>query len=161
MAFPLVGAGLVAVRVMGKGIQHLTKKKAAQAVKEGWGSIVKPKKPYSQIKKERQATVQAQRRAAADKKKAKQKVHGEHIRAGTDYGSQGIKAWRNLTPAQRTKASQSLGDLEANIAGSTKVIRKTTTPTAKKGMRFGRQGETTSRKRGCKIMIGYKAGGKV
>ena len=72
MAFPLVGAGLVAVRVMGKGIQHLTKKKAAQAVKEGWGSIVKPKKPYSQIKKERQATVQAQRRAAADKKKAKQ-----------------------------------------------------------------------------------------
>ena len=119
MAFPLVGAGLVAVRVMGKGIQHLTKKKA------------------------------------------KQKVHGEHIRAGTDYGSQGIKAWRNLTPAQRTKASQSLGDLEANIAGSTKVIRKTTTPTAKKGMRFGRQGETTSRKRGGKIMIGYKAGGKV
>ena len=178
MAFPLaVPAGLVAIRIVGQGIKHLTKKQAAKAIKEGWGSTVKTKKPYSQIRKERLSQVKAERKAQASKEKATQQEHGRHIREGTDYATKQKRAWRNLTPAQRKEAGQSLANLEKNIAESTKAVKPPTVSGGQKGMRLPRKGETPLRKRGGvvkrkrgksisrrgggKIMQGYKAGGKV
>ena len=169
MAGPLIPAALVAVRVMGKGIQHLTKKQADKAVKEGWGSTVKAKKPYAQIKKERKAELKVQRKEKATQKKIRQKEHGEQIRTGTDYASKQKRAWQKLTPAQRKTAGQSLANLEKNIRESAKAVKPSTISGGQKGMRLPRKGETPSRKRGGtvkrksggKIMQGYKAGGKV
>tara|TARA_R110002020_G_scaffold473578_1_gene703062 strand:- start:561 stop:1100 length:540 start_codon:yes stop_codon:yes gene_type:complete len=179
MAFPAaVPAGLVAIRIMGKGIKYLSKKQAAKAIKEGWGSTVKKKKPYSQIRKERLSQVKAERKAQASKEKATQQEHGKHIRAGTDYATKQKKAWQKLTPAQRKKAGQSLANLEKNIAESTKAVKPPTVSSSQKGMRLPKKGETyplrkrggvvkrkrgstVSRRGGGKIMIGYKAGGKV
>jgi len=169
MGLPIVAAGLIAVRIMGKGIQHLTKKQADKAVKEGWGSIVKPKKPYAQKRKEHLASTKEATRKAAAKKKDIQKEHGKHIKAGTDYASKQKRAWWNLTPKQRKAAGQSLANLEKSIGESTKAVKPPTVSGGQKGMRLPRKGETPSRKRGGvvkrkaggKIMQGYKAGGKV
>tara|TARA_R100000306_G_C4370197_1_gene139607 strand:+ start:105 stop:617 length:513 start_codon:yes stop_codon:yes gene_type:complete len=170
MAGPLIPAALVAVRVMGKGIQHLTKKQADKAVKEGWGSTVKAKKPYAQIKKERKAELKTQRQIRAAKKKDIQKEHGERIRAGTDYASKQKIAWQKLTPAQRKEAGRSLASLEKSISESTKVLKPSKVSSRQKRMQLPRKGETNplrkrggkvSRKAGGKIMQGYKAGGRV
>ena len=126
MGLPIVAAGLVAVRIAGKGIQYLTKKQAAKAVKEGWGSTVKAKKPYTQIKKERKAELKTQRQTRAAKKKDIQKEHGEQIRTGTDYASKQKRAWQKLTPAQRKTAGQSLANLEKNIGESAKPVKPST-----------------------------------
>ena len=169
MGLPLIPAGLIAVRIMGKGIQHLTKKQADKAVKEGWGSIVKPKKPYAQKRKEHLASTREASRKAAAKKKDIQKEHGKHIREGTDYASKQKRAWRNLTPAQRKAAGQSLANLEKSIGEATKAAKPVKAPSGQKGMYLPRKGETPSRKRGGvvkrksggKVMQGYKSGGKV
>ena len=170
MGLPIVAAGLIAVRIMGKGIQHLTKKQADKAVKEGWGSTVKAKKPYAQIKKERKAELKTQRQIRAAKKKDIQKEHGERIRAGTDYASKQKIAWQKLTPAQRKEAGRSLASLEKSISESTKVLKPSKVSSRQKRMQLPRKGETNplrkrggkvSRKAGGKIMQGYKAGGRV
>ena len=170
MAGPLIPAALVAVRVMGKGIQYLTKKQADKAVKEGWGSTVKPKKPYAQIKKERQAELKVQRKEKVAKKKSQQQERARQRKEGTDYTTRLRKAWWKLTPAQRKKAGQSLANLEKSISESTKAAKPSKVSGRQKGMQLPRKGETNplrkrggtvSRKSGGKIMVGYKAGGKV
>ena len=162
MGLPIVAAGLVAVRIAGKGIQYLTKKQATKAVKEGWGSTVKAKKPYAQIKKERKAELKVQRKEKATQKKIRQKEHGEQIRTGTDYASKQKRAWQKLTPAQRKAAGRSLASIEKSISEATKAAKPSKVSGRQKGMQLPRKGETSPlRKRGGKIMQGYKAGGKV
>ena len=149
MAGPLIPAALVAVRVMGKGIQYLTKKQADKAVKEGWGSTVKPKKPYAQIKKERQAELKVQRKEKVAKKKSQQQERARQRKEGTDYTTRLRKAWWKLTPAQRKKAGQSLANLEKSISESTKAAKPSKVSGRQKGMQLPRKGETNPlRKRG-------------
>ncbi len=181
MALPL----LIGIQVAGQGLRWLAPKIAKRLIQQGKGkatgkTVQKGTPDYNIAMKNRgsartlrladtaKARKLAESKKAAAKKRtatlAKTKERVKYSGPESRYAQReemARQAWRKLTPAQKKQARKTRQTTDEKIIGSTRVTKKTTTPKAEKGMRFGRKGETTSRKRGGKIMYGYKAGGKV
>ena len=180
---------LLAVKVAGAGVRWLAPKIAQKLVKEGKGILtgrkaMKGTDEFADAMETRQAyrTLRLSDRAKAKKaaeatarRSARQtKIEAEKRELTRKYGPQTPREikkqkWRELTPAQRKAAGQTLANLEKNIAESAKVAKPSKVSPRQKGMRLPGKGETplrkrggiVSRKSGGKIMYGYKAGGSV